>query len=199
MGHGIAKAVPDQCTISMSLRVMRDSVADAIGDVGLLADVAITAMHEAGVADTDVTTQTVHVQDWIDHQQQRVTARVATYGLAVTARNLAEVSSLVSRLVDAAGDALQIHAIGFSHSDETALLAAARRAAVDDARMRADELAHAAGARLGEILAIDEGSGVATGWTARALSGGARDPMAMPMQPGSENVTARVTVTYALA
>lgn len=124
----------------------------------------------------------------------------AMYTLTVTVRDLDAVSSVVGVLAETAGDALQIQAIGFGHSDYKALLAAARREAVVDARARAEQLAEAAGVGLGEILGIDEGSGMTAGWVGRAVSGGAREMSApaMPITPGSQNVMARVAVTWAL-
>ncbi|MGO9877524.1 MAG: SIMPL domain-containing protein [Acidimicrobiia bacterium] len=200
VGHGEASAVPDRCTISAALRVMSESVADAISGVASLADAAWTALRESGVPESDLHTHNVHVQDWIDREQQQVTARVAMYTFTVDVRNLREVSSVVALLVATVGDALQIQAIGFSHSDHGSLLAVARRDAVADARLRAEQLAEAAAVKIGHILAIDEGATASAGWAARAVSGGLREVSgpAMPMNPGSQGVTARVVVTYAL-
>jgi uncharacterized protein YggE len=200
VGHGEASALPDRCTISASLRVMSEGVADAIGGVASLADAVWTALRESGVADADLSTQNVHVQDWIDPERQQVTARVATYTFTVDVRSLHDVSPVVTQLGATAGDALQIQAIGFSHSDRGALLATARRHAVVDAGVRAQQLADAAGVQIGDILAIEEGSAVSGGWAARAVSGGPREMSgsAMPMNPGGHSVTARVVITYAL-
>jgi uncharacterized protein YggE len=199
-GHGEATMVPDRCTITASLRVMSESVADAIGTVASLADATWKALRQSGIADSDLSTQNVHVQDWIDHEQRRVTARVATYAFTIDVRSLHEVSSVVTLLAATAGDALQIQAIGFSHSDLGALSAIARRHAVADAAARAQQLADAAGVQIGEILTIDEASTVSAGWAARAVSGGARlmSGSDMPMNPGTRSVTAHVVVTYVL-
>ena len=199
VGSGAESAIADRCTIAVSLRVMRDSVADAIAAVASLADAAMNTIRETGVDDTDVRTQDLHVQDWFDAEQAQVTSRVATYMLTVEVRDLGEVSSLVSRLAETTGDALQVQSIVFSHSDHETLLAAARRAAVADAKVRAEELAEAAGVGLGEILTISEGSGATGGWRGYAVSAGARlAGPEMPIAPGAHSVTARVVVTYAL-
>jgi uncharacterized protein len=196
--------VPDRCAISASLRVMSESVAEAISGVASLADAAMTAMRELGVDDSAVSTQNVHVQDWFDPQQQRMTARVAIYTFAIAVRNLREVSAVVALLATTAGDALQIQGIGFSHSDQASLLAVARRDAVADARMRAEQLADAAAVRIGHILAIDErideSSSASARWAAATLRSGGPELSgpAMPINPGSQNVTVRVMVTYAL-
>jgi uncharacterized protein YggE len=182
------------------LSVTNESVADAIKGVAALADATTTAVRELGVDDSDVSTQNVHVQDRFDPQQQRVTARVAIYTFTIAVRNLREVASVVARLATTAGDALTIQGIGFSHSDPASLLAVARRDAVADARSRAEQLADAADMRMGRILGIDESSSASAGRGIAALRSGAPEfsGPAMPINPGSQSVTARVIVTYAL-
>ena len=201
VGHGVANAVPDRCIIGVTLRVMRESVTEAISEVASLADAAMNALREASVDGSDLSTQNVHVQDWIDHQQQRVTARIATYTFTVTVRDLDEVSALVSLLGETVGDALQIQGITFSHSDSAALLADARRNAVADANALAALLADAAGARIGQILTIDEDTATTGGWAGFAVARRAAHELsgpAMPMNPGAHTVTARVVITYSL-
>lgn len=200
VGEGIASAVPDRCVIAVSLRVMRDTVAEAIADVASLADAAITAMRAAGVDEADLATRNLDVQDWIDHTQSRVAARVATYTFTVAVRGLRDVSALVNELAKTAGDSLQINGITFAHSDPAPLQAAARRDAVADARARAEQLAEASGLRLGDVLAIGEAP-VMGGYFGPAISlRAAREaPPPMPMMPGDQRVRVRVEVTYAFA
>jgi uncharacterized protein len=131
-----------------------------------------------------------------DHQQQRVTSRVATYSFAIVVRDLAAVSTVVQMLTDTAGDALQIQGISFVHSDPAPLQAIARRNAIEDAKARAEQLAAAAGLRLGHVRSIQEGAaGPTIHGVARKLAGGAET---MPVNPGNEAVCLRVTVEFAL-
>ena len=68
----------------------------------------MAALTQAGFAESDLPTRNLNVHDWVDHQQQRVTSRVATYSFAIVVRDLAAVSTVVQMLTDTAGDALQI-------------------------------------------------------------------------------------------
>jgi uncharacterized protein YggE len=203
VGDGVASAVPDRCVIGVSLRVMRDTVADAIRDVASMADAAMVAMREAGVEEADLGTRNLNVQDWIDHQQQRVTARIATYAFTIAVNGVDGVSALVTALSASAGDSLQINGITFSHSDAEPLRAVARREAVADARTRAEQLAAAAGLRLGDVVAIHEGAAHvgAGGFVARAVRGRAsgEGTPPMPIMPGDQTVRVTVEVTYAIA
>lgn len=198
-GEGVAFGVPDRCLMSLALNVMRESAADAVASVAELADRVIATIRDAGVGAADVRTQNVTVQDWYDQQQQRATARVATYALVITNRRLEQISGLLSAIAAAAGDALRVQGIMLTVSDPAPLRAAARREAVEDAKVRALQLADAAGVRLGPVVAIEEG--VVPGWGFRAEPGFARQAMqaasaSMPLEPGSQAVTVRVTMTF---
>jgi uncharacterized protein YggE len=201
VGEGTASAVPDRCVIAASLRVMRDTVAEAIHDVAALADAAVAAMREAGVAEADLGTRNLNVQDWFDHQGQRVTARVATYTFTIAVGGVEGVSGLLTALSAAIGDELQINGISFAHSDAEPLQRIARRDAVADATERATQLAAAAGLRLGDVLTITEEAGAGAGrWFGRAImsraAGDASPPM--PITPGDQTVRVRVEMTFAL-
>jgi uncharacterized protein YggE len=196
-GFGSASAAPDRCLIAVSLRVTRDTVAEAVDEVASIADRVFTALRGAGVADSELRTANLAVNDWIDHQQQKVTARVATYALTVLGATLSSVPALIRTLTESAGDALHIDGIGFEHSDPVALGEIARRAAVADARLRAGHLADAAGLRVGHVVNIAEDGDAAGGWVGRAMSRAAAGA-AVPISPGDLAVTARIRVTFML-
>jgi len=71
----------------------------------------------------------------------------------------------------------------------------ALRAAVADARSRAEVLAGAAGVKVGEVLSIAEGS-APPGPIAYDLALAAPET---PIQPGTQDIEATVTVTFAIA
>jgi uncharacterized protein YggE len=197
VGQGSASAVPDRCVVSVSLRVMCEAVADAIRDVAAVANDAMAALRAVGIDDADVRTRNLGVQDWFDQQQQRVSAHVATYLFSVGGIGLSQVPTVISALAEVAGDALHIDGITFSHSDPAPLYAIARRDAVVDARTRAEQLADAAGVRLGEILMISEGVDGGGG----AASVGRMHTVAaaaMPITPGDQTVAVRIAVTFAI-
>jgi uncharacterized protein YggE len=199
-GEGRAAATPDRCVLSLAVNVMRKTVAEAISEVTKIADQVVAEARDSGVDDAHIHTQTVTVQDFFDHQLQRITGRVATYVFTVSDRRLGEVGPLVGALTDVAGDTLRIQGIDLVVSDPAPHLAAARTAAVADARARAEQLAAAAGVQLGAILTIDEGSG--GGWPRPIGIAVARTAMdtgpSLPIEAGGQSIVARVTMTFAL-
>ena len=91
----------------------------------------------------------------------------------------------------------QVYGPSLSRSDHDALEKKALRDAVGEARTKAEALAKAAGVSLGRVTAITEGS-----------SGGAgpyrRDRLRLakadaPIEPGTQDIQASVTVTFAIA
>jgi len=195
VGEGISLARPDSCTIGIVLNVMRDSAAGAIRDVAAAADLAIAALRDVGLRDADLPTRNLSVRDWFDPQTREVAARVGSYQFAIVVRDLAAVSTVVEALAGAVGEAFQIQGIAFTHSNRAPLEAAARHDAVEDAKARAEQLAAAAGVRLGRIETIHEG--VTTLPVGRAVA--ARAPeFAVPIEPGVQQITVRVTVAFGL-
>jgi uncharacterized protein len=197
VGEGISLARPDSCIIGVVLNAVRDTIADALRDVAVLADGAITALRDAGYDDVDLPTRNLSVRDWLDPQTHQVTGHVGSYQFAIVVRDLALVSTVVDVLGKTTGDALQIQGIAFGHSDPAPLLTEARRAAVQDAQSRAEELATAAGVRLGRIRLMQEGvPTVSVGGTAARKS--SAQEVSAPINPGSQPVSVRVTVAFAI-
>jgi uncharacterized protein len=199
VGEGTASAQPDRCVLHVALRATRDRVGDAIGAVAATADDTLRALREAGLGDSDLATTDLNVQPWWDQPSQQITAHVATYALSVSVAGIDRVPAIVDALSAAAGDALQIERVGFAHGDPAPLVAAARRAAVADARARAEQLADAAGVGLGALLEVREGIGATPGMP-RAFMRAARVSLAaaMPVEPGDQAVHVRVELTFAI-
>jgi len=101
-------------------------------------------------------------------------------------------------LIDAAvaAGANQVSGPSMSVADQEALYRTALKAAVADARERAEALAAAGGVTLGRVTAIVEGGGSAPmpiGMAAKAADA------STPIEPGTQDVTAQVSVTFAIS
>lgn len=202
VGEGTADGVPDRCIVHAALNVMADTVADAVSRVAALASRVLDSLKAAGLEPADIRTTGMNVTDFFDHAQQKVTARVASYQLEITFRQLENLGERLTGLVSVAGDSLQISALQLTISDPDPLKRAARLQAMNDARDKATQLAESAGGRLGRIVSIDEGSPGAPnryrgfGRTMKASSA----PVIphLEVEPGSLTVSCRVEVTYEL-
>jgi uncharacterized protein YggE len=202
VGEGTASAPPDRCLLSLALNVAADTSAEALDGVARLADQVIGVAHAQGVAPADIQTVGVSLQDFYDQQKKRVTARVATYSLSVTAPSLTSVGPLLGELAPVAGEALQVRGLRLTIDDPQPLLERARRAAVDDALARARQLAEAAGVRTGAIVSIEEDPGQRTPGVPRRLRASsdvvALAGSAVPVEGGTTTVAVQVQIRLAL-
>jgi len=201
-GTGTISAPPDQCVVKVGLTVLADSPAEAVTDVAQAASHALEALRAIGVAPADVRTTDLVVQDFFDQQAQRASARVGSYELDITVRRLQDLGQVLAALTAAVGDALAVRALSLALGDPRPLRRAARRAAVEDARQRAGDLAEATGARLGPVLSMEDQAGgptvpAATPSPSRTRTGPAVLPF-VPVEAGALSVTSRVTIAYAL-
>jgi uncharacterized protein YggE len=199
VGTGVATGVPDQCKLQIALNSMSESASDALSTCAEIASIAITAVSAVDVEQSDIRTTGLSLQDFFDQSKQRVTARIATYQLEVTIRPVEGVGAVLSALASSAGDALQVRGIQLGVEDPEPMRSEARRLAVADAMRKASELTHAAGIRLGSIIAMTDGhagpwnSGVRTMALSAASSGAA-----MPIEAGEVSSVSSVTITYAI-
>jgi len=199
VGEGTADGVPDRCIVHAALNVMADTVPDAVSRVGLLSSQVSESLKTTGLAPADLRTTGLSVQDFFDQGKQMVTARVASYQLEISIRQLTKLDEHIAGLLSVAGDALQIRALQLTIADPEPLKREARVAAMKDARRKASELAEAAGGRLGRTLSIGERSS-ATDPQYRGFATRASGSVATHLQvePGSLTVSCRVAVTYEL-
>jgi uncharacterized protein YggE len=191
-GEGAASGTADHCLITLALNVMAATSADALDQVGALAEQFLEVVLAQGVARSDVQTLRISLQDWLDKDSRTEWTRVATYMLLVRVTGLEKVGPLLAEVAPIAGDSLQVQGIRLAMGDPKPVLAEARRAAVEDALTKARELAQAAGVQLGKITSIDEADTGRSG-NRRLMSAHAA---AMPVEPGTSEVTAGVTITF---
>ncbi len=200
VGEGAVRGLPDHCIVHAALNVMANTVADAVSRVGTLSSQVSESLKTTGLAPGDLRTTGLSVQDFFDQGRQTVTARVASYQLEITIRQLTKLDDHIAGLVSVAGDSLQIRALQLAIADPVPLKREARVAAMNDARTRATELAEAAGGRLGRTLSIDEGSSTTDppyrGFATRASGSVATH---LQVEPGNLTVSCTVAVTYELS
>lgn len=118
----------------------------------------------------------------------------ATNNVEVTIRNLDNAGKVLSAATNAGAN--QLYGIRFEIEEPAALLAEARKKAVEDARARAERLAQLAGVKLGPVVSITEteggGSGPVPMFAMAKMDAGA------PVERGELTVSTTVHVVYAL-
>lgn len=161
------------------------------------------ALTEAGVARRDIATSYLNLSPRFDYDREgrkRINERYAVSNVVtVTTRDLDTVGTLIDSLLDAGLN--NIDSVNFMVEDQKAAQDKARRDAIRNAREKAEDMAEAAGVTLGELLVLTEGAAPGR-FQDEIVPTGARMGMAMeaapPLSPGQRELTATVTLSYAI-
>ena len=200
---GTATGRPDVVVLTLGIEVSGRTPGEAMRKAASAAAALDRVCAEQGVAEEDRRTVQVSVQPIFDHQRQAVSQHQATYSLRLTVRDLDRAGVVVEAASedDSLGTVLRVHHLGLAFSDPERLLAEARARAVAAARRQAEQLAEAAGAVLGPLRSLTEGTPPDT--IGAPAYGGASFQMqtiaAMPVQPGTQELAVQVVATYEIA
>jgi uncharacterized protein YggE len=153
------------------------------------------AVQALGVAAADVSTGTLSVGRVTRRAGGRAVVEYrASQSIVVAVRQVGRAGSVVSAAVRAG--ASEVEGPEFEVGDPEAAYRRALRAAFAQAREKAQMLADEAGARLGAVVSITEGSSQVTPMSGQPNSG--RQRAAPVVRPGTTTVDAQVTVSFAL-
>jgi len=196
-GQGSVTAAPDRAQARIGVETENDSAAEAMAQNGKAMAAVLSALRDAGVAEADIRTSGIDLSSQRrrlpDGRVSEEETFLAQNTVTVTIRALDRLGAVIDAAVRAGAN--RLGGIGFSVADDAALLAEARRLAVEDARTAAETYAAAAGLALGpvrEIIAADPAQGP-------VQRGFAMESAAVPVAPGTLSVGARVTVEWALS
>ena len=131
-------------------------------------------------------------------REPRITDYTVSNGISITVRELDDFSEIIDEAVEAGGNDVRLSGISFDVEDRARAIEAAREAAVEDARDRAEQLAATASVSLGSALSITEISSPALppifGFDeARGAAG-----TSTPIEPGITTVSVQVQVRWSI-
>jgi uncharacterized protein YggE len=192
-GTGTVTAVPDQASFSFTVQTKATTAATALGHNATVTRSVIAAVEDAGVPEADIQTSQVSLDPVTSNDGTSIVAFTASDTISVTKLAIAKAGAVVDAAVGAG--ATNVYGPSLMLSSQDAIYANALKAAVAQAKTKAQALADAAGLTLGSVVAMVEGGGVAV--PLPYAQGAAKD--ITPIEPGTQAVQATVTVTYALS
>jgi hypothetical protein len=196
-GEGKTTVKPDIATVGMGVRVSGPAAQEVLDQTNEKATALIAALKALGVADDDIVTTGISIFPQYSQNGSRVTGYEASNNLGVTVRDLARAGEIIDGAAAFAGDSITINGISFSVADPESAISGARAAAIDNARKRAGEYADAAGVSVGDVVMISE-IVVAPPVPEYREFAAADAAGAMPVQSGTTDLTATVTVVFQL-
>jgi uncharacterized protein YggE len=187
-GTGTVQSVPDQAQFSLGVQTDGPTAREALAANSERMRTVLAALFAAGVAKGDVQTQDVSVS-----KSYPGDGYSADNSVSVTIRELAKAGSILDAASNAGAN--DVYGPTLTRSDQDGLEAKALQAAVRNARAKARILADAAGVRLGSVTAITEGGNEPMPVYEAAL---AKRVSSAPIEPGKQQTSATVRVTFAI-
>ncbi len=198
VGEGRAAARPDMASISFGVSTRAEQAGDAMSRTSDKIEGVIAALEAYGLARRDVQTSALSVSPVYDNRssglsQPGVAGYEARNQLTVRVRDLDVLGEVLDAVLSAGVN--EMYGLQFALQYPEPVLAEARRNAVEDARLRAETYAKAAGLNLGAVLSMTEAGAASPGVEMAAMSMRAE---AVVISEGETETTARITVVYAL-
>jgi uncharacterized protein YggE len=199
-GVGLVKAVPDVADVSLGVTKQGEDAQSAAGEAATTMDAVISALLEAGIAESDIQTTSLSLYAVYDYDESPpdIEGWEASNIVNVTVRDIAAVGAVVDAAT--AAGATNVNGISFRVDDPAAAEAEARSAAVADARAKADQLAADAGVTIIGVVSISESGAqvpqpIYMERAAFDMAAGAAVPTT-PVLPGQVELSISVFIQY---
>lgn len=209
-GEGRAITVPDvaQFTFSVISQGGKD-VVKTQQDNTKKVNAVIAFLKENGIDAKDIKTQGYNVDPQYQYYECRggacppptITGYNVTQSVLVKIRDFDNTGEVLSGVVQKGANS--VSQLSFVTDDPTKVKALAREEAIKKAREKAEEIADAAGFRIGKLIAIDEGGYYPQPlYNSKAvdygIGGGGAESAVAPatVEPGSEEVLVNITLRY---
>jgi uncharacterized protein YggE len=196
VGSGSARTVPDVADWSFGVQSDADTASAALNAASQATRGIVDALRDAGIGKEDLRTEQVSLYPRTTDDGRAVVGYSASSTVHATIRDLGKAGSVIDAAVEAGAN--QIYGPTLRVSDSRAQYRAAADAAFDDARARAEALAAKAGVTLGGPIAIVE-SGGSPPVFAEGERLAADTAQSVPIQPGTQEIGATLTVTFAIS
>ncbi len=195
-GSGKVTVVPDVARIYLGVTLTKPTVKEARDAAARAMNDVIAAIKGLGVADADIQTTGLSLSArYADGSSTRIVGYVISEQVVVTVRDLDKAGDVVDAAT--AKGATDVNGISFELGDPAKAQDGARAAAVIAARTSAQAMAAAAHVTLGAVISISDSSTPGPIYYGAAAAAPAAD-VKTPVQPGTQDVSAAVTVVFEL-
>ena len=195
-GEGSVEGAPDMAVVSLGVTTQSDTATDAMAANSAALAVVLERLKAAGVAERDLQTSNLSLNpNWTGYDngsQPTISGYTAINQLTIRVRAIDTLGTVLDAAITDGANTL--NGLSFGLSQPRPAMDAARKAAVADARAKADLLVEAAGATLGRIVSITEGGGYSQ--PAPMFKAEMASDRAVVVEGGEVSTTATVTVVF---
>jgi uncharacterized protein YggE len=192
-GTGSANVTPDRASFSFGTVSQATTANGALTASSQSVARVVAALKKAGVAQADIQTSDVSLSPRMNDNNNEIVGYTASNTVTATIKKLGDVGDVVDAAVTAGAN--QVYGPNLLASDQDAVYRNALKAAVAEARTKAETLAAASNSTLGKITAIVEGGAV----TPMPMAVGAAKDSSVSIEPGTQKIEATVSVTFAIS
>ena len=211
-GTGIVTVAPDLAVLTVGVEARASTVQEALTQAaGAMTDI-VSMLEGEGVEAQDIQTRSFSINPqytWRErtddeggrYSERVLTGYVVSNRASVRLRDLDRVGEMVDLVASAGGDLTRIEGVSFTVQDPEPHRAEARKAAVEQAKAKAEQFAQDAGVTLGEVMVISEGGGSVPAPRAFAESaafGLATADASTPISEGELEIRASVQMVFAI-
>jgi uncharacterized protein len=197
-GMGQATLTPDMAYIYIGVNTKAPTAAQAVAQNNTQTQKVVDALKKAGVADVDIRTSNFSIwpsQEYNMDGTPGQTFYMVDNTVYIVVRDLAKLGDLLDQTVRSGANT--INSIQFDVADKSQALSDARKAAVENAKVQAQELAGAAGVRLGDIQSISYYDSVPYPvFDGKGGGAMAENALAVPINPGQMTLSVNVTLVF---
>ena len=155
-GTGNVSGTPDTLLLSMGVQASAASVGLALQQADSAVTAVTAALRGSGVRAADIQTSGLSIQPNYQSNTPQPDGYGVSESIQVTLSHLSSAGTQISAAVRAGGNAAVVDGVSLDLRDTSGLLAAARSAAVADARVKAAQYARALGRALGPLVSMTE-------------------------------------------
>jgi len=204
-GDGKATATPDIAVISAGVEVEKPAVDEAQKEAANAMDAIMKVLTGKGIDKKDIQTQQYMIYpvwNWNPKlEKQELTGYRVTNMITAKIRKIEITGSVIDEIANAAGDVVRINNINFTVDDPDQYYKEARDEAVKNAQEMAQQMADAAGVKLGALIYMSSSTGyvpvMREAYALKAdMAGGA--PVETPISPGELEYTVSVQMVYGM-
>lgn len=198
-GTGEAFGAPDRAQISAGVQSFATTVAAASRDNQASVERIMGALDDQGIDAEDIQTANYSIWPEQDHDPRQagqitITGYRVSNMVNVTIDDIDKVGEVLAAVTNAGANS--INGVNFSVEDSSALEQSAQKAAMEDARARAEALAELAGVELGDVLTIS--TSPSPGYFGAMMARGAADAAVPGISRGQLSVSVQVNLTFAI-
>lgn len=196
-GNGTVTGTPNQLTLTLGVQVNGASVASALDEANQAVRRVTAGLRARGVAAADIQTSGLFIQPNYEAGSQTPSGYGVSESLTATLTRIAAAGGQITAAVHAGGNATTVDGVSLNLTDDSGLLATARARAVADARVKAGQYAHALGRPLGPVISVTDQSS-SSSLPEPVFASGSAARSAVPISPGSQQLSVSVTAVYGL-